>query len=84
MTVANLVDNAGTCIDVVISKRAIERLTPEGTLAAVGESGWLGVRPEEVERLLTEEYDDDTEFVGHVKGWARDVLVPRLDQGNPR
>jgi Uma2 family endonuclease len=57
----------------------IERLTPEGVYETVSESGWLAVRPEELERFLTEEYIDDNEFMDHVKAWARDVLLPRRE-----
>jgi Uma2 family endonuclease len=56
----------------------IERLTPEGTLAAVPASGFLGVRADELESLLVEDVADDNEYAEHVKTWARDVLTPRL------
>ena len=55
----------------------IERLTPEGAFAAASESGFLGVRPDEVERLLAEEVADDNAFTALVKAWARDVVSPR-------
>jgi Uma2 family endonuclease len=56
----------------------IERRTPEGTLVEAGESGWFGVRPDEVERFLAEEVFDDRDFMEHVAAWARQVLLPRV------
>lgn len=55
----------------------IERLTPGGRYESIPESGWLVVQPEELERLLTDDYDEDNEFTDRVRAWARDVLLPR-------
>ena len=55
----------------------IERLAPDGAFATAAESGFLGVRPDEVERLLAVEVADDNAFIEYVKAWARDVLAPR-------
>jgi Uma2 family endonuclease len=63
-------------------RAVIERLTIEGVHEPVPESGWLEVRPDELMRLLNEEYIDDNEFMDRVKAWARDVLLPRRAQSS--
>jgi Uma2 family endonuclease len=58
----------------------IDRLGPDGSYAAVAESGFLGVRPDEVTYLLltvAPEAEDDNDFTRMVADWARVELVPR-------
>ena len=55
----------------------IERLSAGGTLDEAAESGSLGVRPDEVARLMAEDVADDDGFIERVKGWAREVVAPR-------
>jgi Uma2 family endonuclease len=59
----------------------IDRLGADGTYSDAPESGWLGVRPEEVVHLLSIDAEDDNDFANRVLAWARDVLVPRREQG---
>lgn len=58
----------------------IDRLGPDGRYTDVPESGWLGVRPEEVARLLALDAGDDNDFAEQVRAWAVNVLVPRREQ----
>jgi Uma2 family endonuclease len=58
----------------------IDRLGPDGTYTAVDESGFLGVRTDEVTHLLltvAPEAEDDNDFTRRVGAWARAVVVPR-------
>jgi Uma2 family endonuclease len=55
----------------------IDRLNPDGTYSEVTESGWLGVRPEEIAHLLSLPHKDDNDFLDQVREWAFNVLLPR-------
>ena len=55
----------------------IDRLGPDGTYADASESGWLGVRPDEVFHLLSIDAQDDNDFSAQALEWARNVLAPR-------
>src|SRR5207237_3040543 len=58
----------------------IERLTPEGTYAAVEASGFLPVRAEEIRRWIVEEVAGSEQ---HWARWAR-AEVRRKREGQPR
>lgn len=60
----------------------IDRLGADGKYADARESGWLGVRPDEVVRLLSIDAEDDNDFSAQVLEWARNVLVPRRERGD--
>ena len=49
----------------------IDRLGPDGHHADAPESGWLGIRPEEIARLLTLDAEDDNDFSNQVVASAR-------------
>jgi Uma2 family endonuclease len=60
----------------------IDRLGPDGRHSDAPESGWLGIRPEEIARLLTLDAEDDNDFSNQVVAWACGVLVPHRGKGN--
>ena len=58
---------------------SIDCLGPDGEYQDAHESGWLGIRPEEMVHLLSLDAEDDQDFASQVADWARRVLVPRRE-----
>jgi Uma2 family endonuclease len=57
----------------------IERLTAGGTYEPIDQSGFLPVRPEEVDRwVLQEDARDGSQWARRLRAWARDELALRL------
>ena len=58
----------------------IDRLGPDGTYAEAPESGWLGVRPDEVVRPSVDRRRGRQRLLESGLAWAREVLVPGGDR----